>query len=268
MILFAKKLASRRNLSYYKLHGKRPWTRGYFEHKWQLIEEILSGKTALVDFKGERVDERLVEYSWLMENLPEEPAGLLDAGSALNFEIILNQPKLSNKKITIVNLNPEKNNFARRGVSYLYEDLRNLPFKPECFDLITCISTLEHVGMDNTEIYTADEKYKENKDEDYLIAAAELKRVLKEGGNLFLTVPFGRKQNFGFFQQFNKSMIDKLVALFKSSEETYYKYSDNGWQISTRENCEQTEDTPDKEAKTNSERPAAAGAVADLKLTK
>jgi SAM-dependent methyltransferase len=270
MILFAKKLASRRNLLYYKLYGQRPWTRGYFEYKWQLIEEILSGEKILADFKGERVDERLVEYLWLMENLPEEQANLLDAGSALNFEIILNQHKLSNKKITIVNLNPEKNCFARRGVSYLYEDLRNLPFKSDYFDIITCISTLEHIGMDNTKIYTVDPKYKENKVGDYLVVATELKRILKPGGSLFITVPFGKYRDFGFFQQFDQDMINRLESLFGTDKciEAYYKYAEDGWQISSQSECASAEYVLADKARVSTLGPAAASAVACLKLTK
>ena len=35
------------------------------------------------------------------------------------------------------------------GVSCLYEDLRALPYRASYFDAVACISTLEHVGMDN-----------------------------------------------------------------------------------------------------------------------
>lgn len=266
---FAKSLASQRNLLLYRLCGKKPWTRGYFEYKWRLIEEILSGKTLLTNLKSERVDERLVEYFWLMKNLPEGAARLLDAGSALNFEIILNQPKLSAKKITIANLNPEKNCFARRGVSYLYEDLRHLPLKSDSFDVITCISTLEHIGMDNTKIYIADPKYKENKAEDYLVAAAELRRILKAGGSMFVTVPFGAYGNFGFFQQFDRDMIDKLKSLFgHKCDETYYKYTDDGWRISNEEECASAEYITADKARISTSGAAAASAVACLKLTK
>ena len=267
---FARNLASQRNLLFYKLRGRKPWTRGYFEHKWRLIKEILDGKKLLADFKDERVDERLVEYLWLMKNLPEGEARLLDAGSALNFEIILNQPKLSTKKITIVNLNPEKNCFARRGVSYLYEDLRNLPFKSDSFDIITCISTLEHIGMDNTKIYTADPKYKENKAEDYLVAVTELKRILKPGGHLFITVPFGKYHKFGFFQQFDRDMINRLGSLFGTDKciETYYKYTEDGWQTSNQSECASSEYVLADKAKVSTSGAAAASAVACLKLTK
>jgi SAM-dependent methyltransferase len=261
----------------YEWRGKKPWGRGYFEYKWRLIGQTLANAETLTAFASESsltkgfghgIDERIVEYPWLIANLPPEPLRLLDAGSALNFETLLIHPKLANKKITIVNLNPESSCFSHLGVSYLFEDLRHLPIVDNTFDVITCISTLEHIGMDNTKIYTTDEKYKEQKTEDYLIAARELRRVLKPEGSLFLTVPFGIKGNFGFFQQFDKAMLAKLIAVFdkKKSRSTFYKYTKSGWQISSLAESTSAEYVTADRAKLDPSLPAAAAAVACLKL--
>ena len=52
-------------------------------------------------------------------------------------------------ELTIVTLAPEPVAFTSLGVSYLYGDLRQLPFRDDWFDEVACLSTLEHVGMDN-----------------------------------------------------------------------------------------------------------------------
>ncbi len=264
---FVKNIVSRRNLLSYKLFGRKPWSRGYFEYKWKLIKQALNDDAITSAFNNARllpdnygygVDERIVEYPWVIANLPGRSVSMLDAGSALNFETILAHPKLKNKKITIVNLNPEANCFWRRGVSYLFEDIRKLPFADNSFDVIVCISTLEHVGMDNTEVYTSDSRYKENKVEDYLVAATELKRVLKPGGNLFITVPFGKYQNLGFFQQFNSDMLDKVIKVFQGQAGVhFYKHVSSGWQLSSQEDCN-TAEYIGKKGKDNS----IAGAIA------
>jgi ubiquinone/menaquinone biosynthesis C-methylase UbiE len=44
----------------------------------------------------------------------------------------------------------------QNNISYVYGDLRNTILKDQCFDEIVCISTLEHIGMDNTMLYTKD----------------------------------------------------------------------------------------------------------------
>jgi len=270
--------ARRRNLLSYKLSGRRPWTQGYFEYKWQQIEEALHNPRSMAAFRedgplpsgfGVRIDERIVEYPWLLAHMPEGPARLLDAGSALNFETIITHSKFTEKKVTIANLNPEPNCFWKRGISYVFEDIRALPFLPESFDLITCISTLEHVGMDN-KIYTKDASYNEKKAADYIVALEELKRVLAPGGVLFLTVPFGKYGDFGFFQQFDSAMLVKVVAAFGPTTHTttFYRYGDGGWQIGSEEECASAAYVTADMAKTSATLPAAAGAVACLTLTK
>lgn len=241
-----------RRITYYLKHGQKPWSNGYSDFKWQLIERNINngsliGKfkngSELSEFYGKNIDDRVVEYPWIALQLPESVGSLLDAGSALNFREILNHKKLANKKITIVNLNPEDNCFWQKGISYVFADLRALPFLDNYFDIITCISTLEHIGMDNTVFYSSDDKYQENRRLDYLKAVLELKRILKPGGMLFITVPFGKYQNFGFFQQFNQDMVKKITRVFRGTEYfiSYYRYSKDGWNISSAEECKNAE---------------------------
>ena len=103
----------------------------------------------------------------------------------------------------ICTLAPERECFWRRGVSYMFEDLRCLPYRDNWFDCIACISTIEHVGMDNTQLYTADSARRENRPEDALRAMREMRRVLKPGGTLFLTAPYGRAASHGWLQVFD-----------------------------------------------------------------
>jgi hypothetical protein len=56
---------------------------------------------------GEFIDERVVEYPWFISRLNEEKTRLLDAGSILNYSYILQHPKIKNKDITIITLEPE-----------------------------------------------------------------------------------------------------------------------------------------------------------------
>lgn len=276
---FAKRLIYWRNLLIYQLRGRKPWGRGYFEHKWTVIRQCIHDKDVMTSFQhgttlpssfGTRIDERIVEYSWLLSHMHDGAAVLLDAGSALNFEAILAHPRLSQKKITIATLHPEANCFWNKGVSYLFGDIRSMPFVSETFDIITCISTLEHVGMDNTKIYTSDAAFRENKTEDYLVAVAEFKRLLKPGGTLFITVPFGIYHHFGFFQQFNREMVRKVTKIFGEDKSmlTFYKYENNGWNISTEEKCNSAEYITADRAKVSSTLPAAASAIVCMKLTK
>ncbi|MFZ9695875.1 MAG: hypothetical protein ACO3AY_08380, partial [Chitinophagaceae bacterium] len=68
----------------------------------------------------------------------------------------------------------------------------------------------------------------------------ELKRVLRPGGKLFLSVPFGTYQNFGSFQQFDLAHLDEAINAFQplTVTTTFYRYNANGWQLSTAVECQ------------------------------
>ncbi|MBI2100048.1 MAG: methyltransferase domain-containing protein [Candidatus Vogelbacteria bacterium] len=234
---------SRYHLVIFSLRGKKPWTKGYFEYKWQNIARVIADPNILNGFKNQErlltgyglgLDERIVEYPWLLAQMAPASGQWLDAGSILNFDIILKNQALKNKELSILTLNPETSCFWYRGISYLYGDIRELPFKDNHFDGIACVSTLEHIGMDNSLVYT-DGKYKESKPADFLLAIRELQRVLKPGGVILLTVPFGQSENFGFFQQFDSAMIKEVEKIFDTGKcaKHFYAYGEAGWQLST-----------------------------------
>ena len=163
---------------------------------------------------GFRLDERIIEYPWLFSRLPMGAGRLLDAGSTLNFEFLLEQPGLRQKKVDICTLAPESRCLWRKGVSYIYDDLRRLPYRDDLFDWIVCLSTIEHVGMDNS-LYAGDgQKNDASRPDDYLMALAELKRVLKPGGTIYLTAPFGKTVNHRWFQVFDHEMVKSLIRNF------------------------------------------------------
>ena len=130
-----------------------------------------------------------------------------------------------------------------KKISYLYHDLREIPIKDDYYDTIICLSTLEHIGCDNT-LYTHNDSYQENYPEDFILAMKEMHRVLKPGGSLFLSVPFGVYRHFGTFQQFNRQLLFRAIEAFGEARqiaETFYRYTSEGWQIATSEECAECE---------------------------
>jgi SAM-dependent methyltransferase len=229
---------------------------------------------------GKGFDERLIEYLWLFSRLPAGPGHLLDAGSILNFEYLLEHSKLSEKQIFISTLAPEKFCFWRKGVSYIFEDLRALSFRSELFDQIVCISTLEHVGMNNSNYFEKEIGRIENRSEitpsgdrfeSYKVVVAEFYRVLKPGGKLFLTVPFGSRRDLTWFQVFDSQMLDSVISSFGRANisEQIFLCDPFGWSLSTREKAKNASYFNTEEAKSGkSNGIAAAEAVACLEFTK
>ena len=189
----------------FRMTGRVPWTPGYAEHKRGLLETILDNKLLLNHFRegrplpkghGVGIDERCVELPWLFAHLPNEPMTALDAGSALNYPFLLQREPLRSKTLHILTLAPEGEAYWRDGISYTFADLRSLPYRDALFDIVACISTLEHVGCDGS-LFTGDSRHAESRPDTSIAAVHELVRVLCPGGRLLLSVPFGKRMFVG-----------------------------------------------------------------------
>ncbi|MFN0161665.1 MAG: class I SAM-dependent methyltransferase [Burkholderiales bacterium] len=221
------------NLAWFHVNGRQPWSRGYSEYKRRTIESAIHDPRfdprALPAGHGERVDERVVEYPWALSRLrSRRPGSLLDAGSALNHGYLLRHPALAGHRIHIQTFAPEPECHWYAGISYLFGDLRDNLFRDASFDEVVCLSTLEHVGLDNSE-YAPGES--DGSSGDHLRAVRELRRVLRPGGRLLLSVPFGTHRNHGWFQVFDGLMLDEVVKAFAPSafSEIYFGYTSAGW---------------------------------------
>ena len=178
---------------------------------------------------GVGLNERVVEYPWLFSR---RPTGLvLDAGSTLNHRAVLRRLLPSLSGLHIVTLGPEGHSFPKLGVSYVYSDLRELPYASETFDDVTCVSTLEHVGMDNSR-YARGAPAPGNASESTERALSELLRVLRVGGRLLLTVPYGRPDDRGWLRVFGRADVDRLTTYGSRADLTVYAYGPEGWQLS------------------------------------
>jgi hypothetical protein len=233
----------------YLCRGRLPLSVGYREYRNRYVRKAIADEGLLELFSagrelppgfGFRLDDRVVEYPWLLSRLGrhENRMRVLDAGSTLNYEDILRHPAVKKHTWSIVTLAPETESFWDEGISYLYEDLRRLPCRDDWFDAVACISTLEHVGMDNV-LVTAETSHRENRPRDFLLALGEMRRVLRAGGTLFLTVPFGRYEHHGWLQQFDSGLLAEAIRAFRPQkvEKTFFRYTAQGWKLAEEADC-------------------------------
>ena len=241
-------LIKRNRLNQYFRSGKIPWFKGYSEYRTDYIKKVLYDDTLMSHFRkgvplplhyGVGLDERCIEYPWLLSHISDKNEMFLDAGSALNHEYILAHPVFQHKKMHILTLAPEVNCYWHKGLSYLFHDLRSIPIKDSYYDTIACISTLEHIGCDNR-YYTHDSVQIDNAEKDFQIALRELYRVMKPKGVLYLTVPFGVYKHYGAFQQFDENLLSIALETFGnvgSVSVQFYRYSADGWDLSSLADC-------------------------------
>jgi SAM-dependent methyltransferase len=249
-ILIPPEIQRKKRLRKYKKSGSIPWSPGYGEYKEEqikiaihndiLLKEILH--KALPQNYGVGIDDRIVEYPWLFSNISKHKGSVLDAGSTFNFKYLVEHPVIQNKDLTIYTYYPESPNFNEKRISYVYGDLRELPFKENYFDEVICQSTLEHIDMDNS-MYGYDINHKSDKAKsyEYLKVIKELIRVIKQKGIGLITFPYGKFENHNFFQQFDNEMLARMLDEFSGHgtfETTFFKYFSTGWMIVKKEDCE------------------------------
>lgn len=229
------------------LSGRRePWSEGYGKYKNKLLNETFNDADMMRRFRegaplpqgfGSRIDERCVEYPWVLARLAETPGRVLDAGSTLSAENILRAPQVAGREILIYTLMTDWITLDPK-ISYIFGDFREMMLRDRIVDAVVCISTLEHVGMgqdykkyNTTNLPLDFDLYA------YRHAMFELHRVMAPGAKLFLTLPFGVKENHGWLQQFDREGIRDVIAAFPGTctAETYYLYSADGWQVSSAE---------------------------------
>jgi O-antigen chain-terminating methyltransferase len=192
--------------------------------------------------------ERYVEIPWALSEYSDEQT-VLDIGyanaeeryitSLLSLKIpCLHGLDLSEKKI--------------EGFISHIGDIRQTNFEDNFFDLIFCISTIEHVGRDNSK-YIQD--YFEDVENGDLEALKEIYRITKNNGKCIITVPFGRFVNYGWFIQYDEKRLNILLqsAPFGIVKMEFFIY-ENGWH-----SCDK-EDLKNIVYKDNNA-PAAAGLV-------
>lgn len=249
-----KELQNNSKLKFFK-NGQIPWSEGYNNYKEESIKNNISNVTILEEFTkkkvptnyGYRLDERIVEYPWILANLKKGKTIFLDAGSTFNFGYLLNNELIQNKEKFIYTFYPEDKSYNHKRISYVYGDLRDLPFRDNFFEEIVCQSTIEHIDMDNS-MYGYDLKSTlelvSNKSYEYVKVIKELLRVLKSDGQLLLTFPYGKFENHGFFQQFDDEMVAIITDLMKNSgkyELFFFKYLPDGWIFANQEECNDSE---------------------------
>lgn len=236
MSTLTRRWALARELAAQHRPPQRAWEGDYGERHGELLswalgseefQRLLAGGGRLPKGYGVGLDERVIEFPWLYS---QRPFGrLLDAGSTLNHEHILDRFEPEASWLCVTTLRPEPAAYTERGISYVYADLRELPFRDGFFDSVVCASTLEHVGMDNRR-YGEEAPSADDPATAQSAALAELLRVVAPGGRVFLTVPYGRTEDHGWFRQYDEAALNELLAGLDASV-TVYAYAYTGWQF-------------------------------------
>jgi hypothetical protein len=163
-----------------------------------LIERLALGRDPL-DHVGVGLTERVVEIPWVLRRLTGQGQRILDIGTAfapvIYLWLLVRQPHT----VDVADLNAA----YVPGLASHVADVRDLSFHDDSFDVAICLSTLEHVGMDNTNYGI------EAGDGGDVEALRELGRVAPR---VLVTVPAGSDKNMGWQRQYSPATFRRVVA--------------------------------------------------------
>lgn len=228
--------------------GRLPWSVGYSKFKNQFLSQVMRDPAQMELFRtgarlpdgfGPRLDERVVEYPWVLSRLARSDGWVVDAGSTFNAPLILDLPLMEGQKVMIYTFDTDYITL-RPPLSYVFGDLRSMVLKDGAANSVVCISTLEHVGFSyEFKTWNKNNPYPNAQPDSFKDAIREFSRILAPGGQLLLTVPFGKYEDHGWLQQFDKARVEQVKKAFggRTATEAYYRYTADGWQVSTAEEC-------------------------------
>ncbi|MBU1967065.1 class I SAM-dependent methyltransferase [Patescibacteria group bacterium] len=159
------------------------------------------------------INERVIENPFIFQHLPKSiNKKILDVGCC---ETIL-PIQLASLGFNVTGIDMRPYELTHPNFSFKKEDICQTQLKPNQFDVITCISTLEHIGLDT--IYgKSDTKSSDKK------ALQKMLALLKPKGRLLLTVPVAKKYvQTDFMQIYTTQKLHSLLKDFKITQENYY----------------------------------------------
>lgn len=215
------------------VRAERTYTQGRAALITRATARAISAVPWLEPGHGAGYDERVVEYPWVAAQLGSGDT-LLDVGSTLNSDG-LHRLALT-RYGSVLHLNPYRDDGVRAAdprVRYLRADVR-APALRGGLALITCVSVLEHVGCDNSRYGgpagAGSAGTRPAATDQQRVAMRQMRALLKPGGRLLLTVPFGRAEDHGWFRQFDQAALDAALDAFAPAAVTLRCFRhDNGW---------------------------------------
>ncbi|MFX1239719.1 MAG: class I SAM-dependent methyltransferase [Promethearchaeota archaeon] len=197
---------------YYEISGLKAKIVNFFN----LIYRIINLKSKKIN-----IGERIVEIPFLYKNFDfNEMEKILDLG-CVGSKISMQLASLGYK---VVGIDYRPFIFKHKNLEFIQGNFFDIDLPNESFDCVICISTIEHIGLPAYNIKPFEHGDKK--------AIEKIYNLLKIGGKLILTVPFGKAIVDPFERNYDQKSLEQLIHRFRILEFEIYERSKNGWVIS------------------------------------
>lgn len=171
-----------------------------------------------------KLHSRCIEYPFAASTM-QKGETVLDLGSAQADPLWVDFLSQWATKSVLLDMTPAQGRFQS---SFVQADCRHLPFRTASFDRIIAVSVIEHIGLLNPQalgdvasLYSADGDIE---------SLCECARVLKKGGELVLTIPFGIRKGYspcGTARIYSFEDIERFAQILQPIRKEYYEYQMN-----------------------------------------
>lgn len=175
-----------------------------------------------LDAFDETPDARIFEYSFVIERLSRLSTGrALDVGCTSRGNLL--PAALAALGWQVHGIDRREFKLSYPNFHFIQGELTSMPFPDGCFDAAYAVSTIEHIGLSG--------RYGIRKDDDQadFKAVAEMRRVLKPGGSLLVTVPYGRSCVIkGWARIYDAGRLQQLFGGWYVRDQRYFFRQQNG----------------------------------------
>lgn len=182
----------------------------------------------------DRVHSRCIEYPFAASNIGDAKI-ILDVGSAKADRFWISW--LDSLNIDVYATDYDELTYPVHNIKFYKSDVRTLGFQENTFDKIIAVSVLEHIGLDRPQVVSKAKP--ETMGDGDLEAFRELLRVLKPGGEIIMTLPFGIRDCLilgNEARNYTQNSIKKFSSIAEPFLLEYYEYQYSGRENIFREN--------------------------------
>jgi SAM-dependent methyltransferase len=194
----------------------------------QLLASVFPTLSTRIESLPSEIPERMVEVPFVFRELAITEGTVLDVGCTSPYNTL--PLLLAEIGFDVYGLDVREFKVRHRNFKFVKGDIRKTNFPDSYFDRVLAISSIEHVGLAGR--YTAVQD-----DHGDRRAILEITRILKQGGRLLMTVPFGRAKIVGSSHRvYDAATLSSLLSGLEVVKKEFYVKDRSGYWIECREN--------------------------------
>ena len=170
-------------------------------------------------------DGRMIEYSFVIAKLVSLTKGrLLDVGCVARLNPV--PATFASIGWEVYGIDMRQFKFTFPNFHFILGDVTKTDFPDNFFDAVSAVSTLEHIGLRGRYGITNYDPEGDAK------ALREIKRILRRGGRLLVTLPFGEgKRQATLNRVYNRDNLKELFSGWEIKDKIFYSQDSRGFWI-------------------------------------